>query len=381
MTLTKKRVLIATLILLMVGLGLGYAKGWLGAKKSDLKVAKNSANNTIELSQTDVVTAQKISLTQGISISGTLKATRSAMVKARVAGELMALDVREGDAVVAGQILARVDATEYAARQRQAQQQAEAARAQVEVAQRQFDNNNALVNQGFISKTALDTSIANLNGSKATYQAALSAYDAASKAVEDCTLKAPLSGLISQRLAQPGERVSPEARIVEIVDLSQLELEATLSTADAVTVKVGQTAKLFIENTDQNVTAKVLRLNPNAQTGSRSVLVYLGLSAHPLLRQGIFVQGNLGTQKIQAVVVPLESVRTDKTSPYVQTIQNGKVVHVTVASGPRGEADGKAVMALRELSEGTDVLAPSAGAVRDGTLVIQTAALQKAEKP
>jgi hypothetical protein len=105
------------------------------------------------------------------------------------------------------------------------------------------------------------------------------------------------------------------------------------------------------------------------------------LSAHPLLRQGIFVQGNLGTQKIQAVVVPLESVRTDKTSPYVQTIQNGKVVHVTVASGPRGEADGKAVMALRELSEGTDVLAPSAGAVRDGTLVIQTAALQKAEKP
>ena len=39
-------------------------------------------------------------MTQGLSISGTLKATRSAMVKARVAGELQALEVREGDAEI-----------------------------------------------------------------------------------------------------------------------------------------------------------------------------------------------------------------------------------------------------------------------------------------
>lgn len=369
MTITKKRALIAAVILLLLAVALGYSKGWIGTKRLDKNSPKTSVPSGMSLASSDVVTAQKISMTQGLPISGTLKATRSAMVKARVAGELLALDVREGDAVTAGQVLARVDNTEYVARQRQAQQQAEAARAQVEVAQRQFDNNNALVNQGFISKTALDTSIANLNGAKATYQAALSSLDVASKAVDDCVLKAPLSGLISQRLVQPGERVSPEARIVEIVDLSQLELEATLSSADALSVKVGQAAKLFIETSKQTVTAKVLRINPSTQVGSRSVLVYLGLSAHPLLRHGVFVQGSLGTQQVQAVVVPLESVRSDKTEPYVQTIQNGKVLHVKVAIGLKGEADGKAVMALSELSEGTLVLAPSAGAVRDGTWV------------
>jgi RND family efflux transporter MFP subunit len=369
MTITKKRALIAAVILLLLAVALGYSKGWIGTKRLEKNSPKTSVPSSMSLASSDVVTAQKISMTQGLPISGTLKATRSAMVKARVAGELLALDVREGDAVTAGQVLARVDNTEYVARQRQAQQQAEAARAQVEVAQRQFDNNNALVNQGFISKTALDTSIANLNGAKATYQAALSALDVASKAVDDCVLKAPLSGLISQRLVQPGERVSPEARIVEIVDLSQLELEATLSSADALSVKVGQAAKLFIETSKQTVTAKVLRINPSTQVGSRSVLVYLGLSAHPLLRHGVFVQGSLGTQQVQAVVVPLESVRSDKTEPYVQTIQNGKVLHVKVAIGLKGEADGKAVMALSELSEGTLVLAPSAGAVRDGTWV------------
>jgi RND family efflux transporter MFP subunit len=352
-----------------LGASLGYFRGWFDNKQVNTKAPQSNGPVNIELAPTDIVIAQKISMTQGLPISGTLKATRSAMVKARVAGELQALEVREGDAVAAGQVLARVDTTEYLARQRQAQQQAEAARAQVEVAQRQFDNNNALVNQGFISKTALDTSIANLNGAKATYQAAMSALDVATKAVDDCVMKAPLSGLISQRLAQPGERVSPEARIVEIVDLSQLELEAPLSSTDALNVKVGQTAKLFIENSKVSVVAKVLRINPSTQAGSRSVLVYLGLSAHPLLRQGLFVQGSLGTHTIQAVVVPLESVRNDKTEPYVQTLQNGKVVHVKVATGLKGEVDGKAVMALSELSEGTQVLAPSAGAVRDGTLV------------
>ena len=385
MTFTKNRALLAALLLIILGISLAYFKGWMSTKRPDPKEIQTNASISIELAPTDVVTAQKISMTQGLPISGTLKATRSAMVKARVAGELQALEVREGDAVTAGQVLARVDNTEYLARQRQAQQQAEAARAQVEVAQRQFDNNNALVNQGFISKTALDTSIANLNGTKATFQAAVSALDVATKAVDDCVMKAPLSGLISQRLAQPGERVSPEARIVEIIDLSNLELEATLTSADALNVKVGQTAKLFIENSNQSVAAKVLRINPSTQAGSRSVLVYLGLSAHPLLRNGIFVQGSLGTQKVQAVVVPLESVRNDRTEPYVQTIQNGKVVHMKVATGLKGEVDGKAVMALSELNEGMQVLAPSAGAVRDGTLVnfinVVPAAKTQSSKP
>jgi hypothetical protein len=98
-----------------------------------------------------------------------------------------------------------------------------------------------------------------------------------------------------------------------------------------------------------------------------------------MLRHGIFVQGNLGTQSIQAVVVPLESVRADKTEPYVQTVQNGKVVHVPVALGLKGEVDGKAVMALKEISEGMQVLAPSAGAVRDGTTVIQAAQATSAQ--
>ena len=368
MTLSKRNILIIGLLIALIAVGI-YKFVTYKNKPADALSTKVQANLPIELTVSDVFNALSISMTQGLPISGTLKATRSAMIKARVAGELVSLEVREGDAVRAGQIIAKVDPTEYLAKQRQAQQQAEAARAQVEIAQRQFDNNNALVNQGFISKTALDTSIANLNAAKATHQAAISALDVASKAVDDCSLKSPLNGFISQRLAQTGERVAPDTRIVEVLDLSQFELEATLTPADALSVKVGQPAKLNIEGSTQEVSAKVLRINPSAQVGSRSVLIYLGIQGHPALRHGLFVQGSLGTQKIQTVVIPLESVRTDKSLPYVQVAQDGKVVHLKVSLGAKAEVDGKVMMAVPEIAEGTQVLAMSAGALREGALI------------
>jgi RND family efflux transporter MFP subunit len=318
-----------------------------------------------------------LSLAQGLTVSGTLKATQSAMVKARVAGELMDFNLREGDRVAQGQVVARIDSTEYLARQRQAQRQVDAAMAQVEVAQKQFDNNKALVDQGFISKTALDTSLFNLNGAKASHLAAVAAFDVTRKAMDDTVLKAPLSGLVAQRLAQAGERVAPDARIVEIVDLRQLEVEAAVPPADAASVRLGQTAILTMEGSATPINARVLRINPSAQAGSRSVLIYLGMPSNPELRQGLFVQGQLATTRISALAVPVTAVRTDKPRPYVQWIDKDQVRHMAVTLGTRGEAEGQIVVAISssdaKLTEGLQLLSASSGVVREGTRVKFTA--------
>lgn len=324
---------------------------------------------SIELATSDVFIARTQSLSQGITVSGALKASQSAIIKARVAGELQELSVREGDRVQAGQVIARIDQTEYQARVRQAQQQADAAKAQVDIAQRQFDNNQALVNQGFISQTALLTSQASLNGAKATHAAALAALDLANKSLADATLRSPLSGVVSQRLVQPGERVAIEARLVEVINLSQLELEAALTAEDASLVRVGMTAQLKVEGVDTPIMAKVLRINPSAQTGSRSILVYLGIQGREGLRQGQFAQGSLGTQTVQAMAVPLDSVRTDKPQPYVQVVQDGKVVHITVRTDVRSEGERESLVAVTGVAEGTQVLTGSVGPVREGVVV------------
>ncbi|MDR7307979.1 efflux RND transporter periplasmic adaptor subunit [Rhodoferax saidenbachensis] len=347
------------------------------AKKEELEAqqASQKAQASLVLPAADLVTVKTVELTQGLSISGPLKAVNSAFVKARVAGELQGLTVREGDFVKAGQIIARVDPTEFQARVRQAQQQAESARAQVDIAKRNFDNNRSLVDQGFISKTALDSSIATLTSAEATYRAAQAGVDVATKSLDDAVLRAPIAGQIAQRLTQPGERVAIDGRVVEIVDLSRLELEASLSATDSLSVKVGQTAQLTVEGAAKPLTAKVVRVNPSAVAGSRAVLAYLSIEGNSELRQGLFAQGTLATGKGNSLVVPLNAVRTDKPQPYVQVLSNGQVVHQTVTLGPRGDVDGLSMVAVQGVAEGARVLGGTVGTVREGTLAkAQTAA-------
>jgi RND family efflux transporter MFP subunit len=327
-----------------------------------------------ELATTDVVRARTRELAEGLPISGSLKAANSAFVKARVAGELQGLLVREGDIVKAGQVLARVDPAEYLARGKQAQEQADSAKAQIDIAQRQYDNNKALVDQGFISRTALDASLSNLASAQANHKAALAALEVTAKAIDDTVLRAPISGLISQRLAQPGERVAIDAKVVEIVDLSRIELEATLSPTDSMAVRIGQTALLQIEGTPQPVAARVIRVSPAAQAGSRSVLTYLSVDNASGLRQGLFAQGTLGTGRRLALAVPLSAVRTDKPAPYLQLVQNQLIVHAAVELGARGEADGEAMVEVKGIAEGALVVAGAVGPVREGTPVKFTGA-------
>jgi RND family efflux transporter MFP subunit len=346
--------------------------------------ANAKAQSVVELTAIDVVTAQVRELSIGLPISGSLKAANSAYIKARVAGELQGLTVREGDSVKAGQVIARIDVTEYAARQQQAQDQADAAKAQIAIAQRQFDNNKALVDQGFISKTALDTSLATLNSAQATHRAALSNVDIAKKTMSDTVLRSPISGIVSQRLAQPGERVGIDARVLEVIDTSRMELEANITAADAMNVAVGQTAILTIEGSAAPVKSQVLRINPNTQAGSRNVLVYFSIS-DPAdrslnLRQGLFAQGIVGTTKISTLTVPFNSVRNDKPVPYVQVLDGGVVKHVSVELAQRGEVitagRREAVVAITGIPENTQVLVGSLGILREGTTTkfIQAAA-------
>lgn len=366
---TKRTIQWAVVGLIVAALALIVGRGLAQRRAQAPAPSTPAAQTQLELAPGDIAVAREADLAQGLAISGSLKAVDTAWLKARVAGELQGLTVREGDRVQAGQVLARIDPTEAQARLRQAQDQAEAAKAQIEIARRQWDNNKALVDQGFISKTALDTSWNNFTVAQSSHQAALAAVDVARKTLDDTVLRAPISGLVSQRLAQPGERVAVDARVIEIVDLRRLEVEATLSAGDSVAVRLGQTAQLQIEGITRPVTARVTRINPSAQAGSRGVLVYLAVEPLEGLRQGLFAQGTLSTGQTRQLAVPLSAVRTDKPSPYVQTVDGGAVAHRSVTPGVRGDLDGETWVGVQGLAAGTTVLRGHVGAIREGATV------------
>ena len=341
--------------------------------------APASAAPALDLGTADVTTARTLELSRTLPLSGGLKAVNSAVVKARVAAEVKTLTVREGDAVKAGQVIGRLDTSEFELRVRQAEQAAVSARTQLDIARRALENNRALVAQGFISPTGLETSVSNEAGAQASYQAAVAAAGLARKSRADALLVTPISGIVSQRLVQPGERVAVDAKLVEVVDLSRLELEAAVAPEDVGGVQVGQLARLSIDGLSQPAIAKVARINPSTQAGTRAVMVYLALEPQPGLRQGLFGRGGIEVQRKTALVVPLSAVRVDQAQPYVLAIVAGKIERRTVGLGARGEAllDGKlagAVEITSGVTEGMLLLRATAGALRDGTAVRVAAA-------
>jgi len=336
------------------------------------KAASTPVAVAIELAPGDVARAERAELTTLLQVTGGLKAVQSAVVKARVAAEVKTLTVREGDRVSAGQLIGKLDATEFLLKLRQAEDQASAAQAQLEIAQKTLDNNKALVDQGFISRTALDTSVSSAAGARSSLQAARAAADLARKAVADSDIRAPIAGLVASRLVQPGERVPLDTKLVEIVDLTRIELEAAVAPEDVLALRVGQSARVDIDGLATPVAAKVARIAPAAQTGTRAVMAYLELASTAGLRQGLFAKASIELQRKPALVVPVSALRFDQARPYVLTFENGMAVAHNVSTGARGDVllDGRlesAAEITEGLQPGSVVLRGTVGALRAGT--------------
>jgi len=380
----------SAVIVLLVVIGVG-AKVFKARQQAGALAAAASAASAaplaLELGSADVFVARLQPLTRTLTISGGLKAVTSAVVKAKLASELKSLTVREGDSVKAGQTVGQLDTTEFDWRLRQAEQTAMSARTQLDIAKRALENNRALVAQGFISATALETAISTEAGAAASHQAAVAATELARKSRADAVLIAPISGVVSQRLAQPGERVATDAKLIEIVDLSRIELEAAVAPEDVGGVQVGQSARLSVDGLAEPASAKVVRINPSTQAGTRAVMVYLALQPQPGLRQGLFARGSIELQRRHALAVPVSAVRIDQARPYVLAIEGGKAVQRTVELGVRGEArfDGRidaAVEIVSGAADGATLLRGATGVVRDGTPVkVATAVASAASAP
>lgn len=377
----------ALLLVLVAALAVAFAVGRALIKRQHQQQAGQQAAVAaplpLRLQAGEVLTVQRRALPLGVQVSGVLEALQMASIKSYAAGTLQDLTVREGDSVQAGQVLARVDAADANARLRQAQQEAEAARAQRSIQQRLHSNNEALVSQGFISQTALRTSDANLQAAQAQYQSALAQAEVARKAVADTVLRSPIAGQVAQRLVNNGERVAVETKVLEVVDPRQLQLQALLPPADSLQVRVGQQARLRLDGSAQEFGARVVRVSPRADAATRSVAVYLQLQPASatdgqaaVLRPGMFLQGQIDLAVGAAaapLALPLDAVLTDKPQPYVQLVLTADgqqtIAHRPVTVGARVLIDGQAWAAVEGVAEGSQVVAAGVGALRDGTRV------------
>lgn len=326
----------------------------------------------VELLSSDVTQVTVHDLRQILPLSGALRAVTQATVKARVASEVRDVLVREGEAVQKGQVLVRMDKTEYLARAAQARGVLAAARGQLDIATKARDNNKVLLAKAFISQNAYDNAASQYQIAEANVDSAAAALDVSSKALADATIRAPIAGLVTNRSIQPGEKVSPDYHLLDIVDLRRLEMEAAVPSSDIQRVAPGQEVLLRIEGVAMPIAGTVTRINPSTQAGSRSIIVYIAVdNPQGNLRVGMFAEAQLTlTKRTGVLTAPASAIRYGDGKPTVYTINRGVLQQVGVTLGITGDdGDAGAVEITSGLTDGMQIVRNNLGSLLPGAPV------------
>ncbi|MCC6194973.1 MAG: efflux RND transporter periplasmic adaptor subunit [Burkholderiales bacterium] len=339
---TRRRLVAGLLILLAVG-ALSGAVALRIVKKQEEGKDKN-VQVTLEFAPADLAVVESKPLSRWLPVSGTMQPVRQATVKAKVSGEVREITVREGDAVKAGQVLARVDTADLEAKLIERQGQLESAKAQLGLAEKTLATNQKLLKQNFISQNAFDSSESSMNVSRGSVMSAQAQVKLAQNALKDAVATSPLAGIVAKRHVQQGEKVAFDAPLVTVVDLTDIELVAMVPAVDIPELKPGMAVELAVDGFgDRRFAGRIERINPATEPGTRAILVYVGVpNASHELRGGMFASGRISlAASAPAMSLPAGAVRQEGGQTFVWAIDDGKLVRRMVVTGRRDEESGR----------------------------------------
>ncbi|MGV7209570.1 efflux RND transporter periplasmic adaptor subunit [Oxalobacteraceae bacterium A2-2] len=324
-----------------------------------------------ELASGDVAAIATRSLALSLPLSGSLTPLSSATIKSKVSGQVEFTAVREGMRVQQGQVLARIDQADLRARLTQQQAALDEAQARLAMASKNEANSAALLKQKYISQTAYDTTQNAVDLARASVKSAAAQVEIARIALDDGVIRAPLSGVVSKRHVQPGEKLAPDMPVYTIVNLSELVLEAQVPAAEIPRVKVDQDVRFRVDGfPGRDFHGKVARINPTTEAGSRAMLVYISVpNEEGVLLGGMFAKGSIVTERsAEKPLLPLAALRGTPERPLVHKIEHGQVVAQPVTLGLRNEDEGLAEVNAG-LQAGDQVIIARLDSVKPGSRV------------
>lgn len=376
-----------TVAALSAVLVLGSLVAWraTSAKKEE---KKSDADKVFELSASDVATLAPQNLGLVIPISGSVRPVLQAMVKSKVSGEVSRVYVREGERVTVGQVLASIDTSDLKARHDTQLAMVAESRAKLDLAKKNELNNRALLAKNFISQTAFDSVASGLEVSESNYKSMTAQAAITQRALADAEVRAPFTGIVAKRAVNVGEKITADAPVMHIVDLSRMELEAPVPVSDIPSVKVGQEIVFKVDGfNEREFKGKIERVNPTVETGSRSISIFVALpNSDGALKGGMFANGTLAATSRAAVnAVPLAALIAEGGQSFVYTLKDGKVERKPITPGNRSVELG--LVEVRDgLPEGSQVITVKADGLKHGARVVVRApgaapAVQPAANP
>ena len=271
-----------------------------------------------------------------LDASGYVTARMQATVSSKLTGKVLEVYIEEGMFVEKGQILAQLDDSSV-------QAELNFAKTQLKEARRIFNRTLELRKDNLASQASLDAAESQVDGLKAR-------LDISKQVVADMQIRAPFSGVVINKAAQPGEMISPVSAgggftrtgIGTIVDMSSLEVEVDVNESYINRVQPGQPAITNLNAyPNWDISSEVIAIIPTADRNKATVKVRIGLlekDERVLPDMGAKVsflkeQVTEAPEEINGVMIPSSAIIKEDDLSYVFVIKNGLIIKTKIAIG------------------------------------------------
>jgi RND family efflux transporter MFP subunit len=315
------------------------------------------------------------SIDRYLRVTGSLVADAQAEVSAETAGRVIETPVERGTRVTQGALLVRISPSETAAQLQEADANAaqiEArlglvagqpfdrtrvpdvmnAKASLDLAEAEFNRMRSLVDQKVISQSEFDQRRTQLEAAKQNYQAAQNLADQsyrsleaagarvalARKAVSDTSVRAPLTGLVAERLVSVGDYVTRGTKVATVVRIDPLRVELTIPEQHVSLVKAGQQVRLTVDAyPGEEFAATVKFVSPALRSDQRALTVEaVAANADARLKPGFFATALVRQPNAApALLVPATAVETIAGTSRVYAIKDNRIEERIVTLGEK----------------------------------------------
>jgi RND family efflux transporter MFP subunit len=286
---------------------------------------------------------------------GTVRAVHRAIVSARILAAVKDVLVRSGDRVSEGDTLLALDARELVAREQQVREALAADAARLRQAEAEYDRMKALLADGSVSQSVFDGAEAAFRAATADVEAGRRRVDEAQVALTWADIRAPFAAVVSERFVDPGDQAAPGVALLKLYDPAHMRLEAHVRESLAVGLERGDTVRVALDALDIEVEGAVEEIVPQAETGSRSLLVKVSLPATGRLYPGMFGRLLLPAGTRHRILVPAVAVHRVGQLAYVELAAPASGRRMVVV-GPAASGDRTEI--LSGLAPGERVLLP-----------------------
>lgn len=327
--------------------------------------------------------------------SGTVRGRATAVLSSKTTGYVRAVDVRAGEVVKSGQVLATLEARDVEASARRAQAGLEqslasqgeadgaliAAKTQATLARTTRDRVAKLFESSAVSAQELDDADARMRAAAAQEEMAKARSEAARHRIAQARAEmgevsavlgysrivAPFAGRVIERHVDPGTLAAPGAPLLVLEEQGVLRVEASVPESKAGALTLGERVDVVVESTSKELAGHVSEIVPMVDVASRAFVVKVDLDGDVrALRPGMFARASFPIGVRKALVLPRGAVTPSGALDRVFVV-DGERAHLRMVT--LGEAQGDRIEVLSGLEEGERVVLHP-GALRDGARVL-----------